>query len=381
MRALQYGARQMFWACERARAGENGDAVLQMRAAGGGGGEGGEGGGGQLKRLCVSGNIGVSVFTRGAERDPAKEGVAAVNWVGWHRMLEDYSARSITKHTDRLPALAGLALAVGRETGGSSSGEDYLAGIWRTGLLEGLLWCRARAEQALQPTPEYVAPSWSWAAVVGPVQFPLYEWYTRRALWKARMADFEALAEYCGHEMVKKDQDPYGRVDRGSLSLRAPLLRVMSIRPRPVQAPVLRSLFGHAPARSEVADVVVQMKLMSGSVWVEGGFDNRGAVTDVANLVVVFLCRLPHVLEEGFVEQLFGLILEPVGGSERYQRVGFIDGVVLSKSVLGALRGHGMFSIVGYSRPFEKGDIYESVRDNDLAEDPLQLEKTEVTIC
>jgi hypothetical protein len=405
-RALQYGSHQMFWACERVRASEDGDAVAQRRAAPDGddergrrgGGDGSEsegkgkgeckgesegtGGGGQLTRLCLSGNIGVSVFARGAaERDPAKESVAVVNWVGWHRMLEDYSARRITNHTDRLPALAGLALAVGRETGGSSSGEDYLAGIWRTGLPEGLMWCRALVEQKLAATPEYVAPSWSWAAVVGPVQFPLYKWYTRRAHWKARMADCEALAEYCGHKMLRRGRDPYGRLDGGSLTLRAPLLRVVSVRPRQVQPPGLHSLFGHAPGRSEVADVVVQMKLGSVSVWVEGGFDDGRAETDTAKLVVVFLSRLPYVLEEGFVEQRFGLILEPMGGSKKYRRVGFIDGVVLKKSVLGALKGHGMFTVVGYPRPFKKDDVYDSVRDNDLAEDPFKLEQTEIMIC
>ncbi|KAH6628424.1 heterokaryon incompatibility protein-domain-containing protein [Chaetomium tenue] len=373
VRALQYGRRQMFWGCELMRAGEGGDVVPlgQAQALGGG----------QLKRLCVSGNIDVSVFARGADRDPGKEAVVAVNWAGWYRMLEDYSARRITKHTDRLPALAGLALAVGRETSGGAGGEDYLAGIWRTGLLEGLLWCKAQAGQVLVATPEYVAPSWSWAAVVGAVQFPLYEWYTRRAHWKARMADFEALAEYCSHAMVKKDRDPYGRLNGGSLTLRAPLLRVVSVWPRPDRPPELRSLFGHAPDRSEVTEVVVQMKLGSGSVWVEGGFEDQGAVADATKLIVVFLCRLPHVLEEGFVEQRFGLILEPVGGSEQYRRVGFIDGVVLKRSVLGVFRGHGMFSIVGYPRPFEKDDVYESVRDNNLAEDPLRLDKTEVTMC
>jgi cytochrome c553 len=408
-RALQYGSHQMFWACERVRASENGDAVAQRRAArdgndergrrggvddsseGEGKGEGkgeckdeseGTGGGGQLARLCVSGNIGVSVFARGAaEQDPARESVAVVNWVGWHRMLEDYSARRITRHTDRLPALAGLALAVGRETGGSSNGEDYLAGLWRTGLLEGLMWCRALAEQKLAATPEYVAPSWSWAAVVGPVQFSLYRWYTRRAHWKARMADYEALAEYCGHKMLRRDRDPYGRLDGGSLTLRAPLLRVASVRPRQAQPPGLHSLFGHAPGRSEVADVVVQMRLGSVSEWVEGGFDDGHAEIDTAKLVVIFLSRLPYVLEEGFVEQRFGLILEPVDGSKKYRRVGFIDGVVLKKSVLGALKGHGMFTVLRYPRPFKKDDIYDSVRDNDLAEDPLKLEKTEVTIC
>ncbi|KAK3298469.1 heterokaryon incompatibility protein-domain-containing protein [Chaetomium fimeti] len=380
-RALQYGTHQAFWTCEHLRASEDGTAIRQPAGADGGGA------GGQLRLVCGSGNIAPSVFGRAGAGMWEEGGELLVNWAGWYGMLEDYSARGIARDGDRLPALAGLARVVGWETGSAAAdadageGEDYLAGIWRTGLWEGLLWCRAREGLVLAATTEYVAPSWSWAAVVGPVQFVLYGWYARRARWKARMSDCEALAEYRGHFTVKRDSDPYGRLKGGTLTLRAPLLRVVSVRPRQVQPPGLRSLFGHAPGRSEVADLVVQMKLGGGSVWVEGGFDDRGAVTDIAKLVVIFLCRLPHVLEEGFVEQRFGLILEPVDGSKQYRRVGFIDGVVLKKSIMDGLKGHGMFSIVGYPRPFEKDDIYEAIRDNELAKDPLSLDKTEVRIC
>ncbi|KAL2198563.1 hypothetical protein P885DRAFT_59121 [Corynascus similis CBS 632.67] len=164
----------------------------------------------------------------------------------------------------------------------------------------------------------------------------------------------------------------------------SPLLPVLSTRPRPVQAPALYSLFWQAPGRSEVADIVVQMKVGGSgkkSVWVVGGFDRPDAVKDSAKLFVAMLARLPHVLEEGFIEQRFGLLLKQLGDdSRRYKRVGFIDGVVLQKSLLGAIRGHGMFTIVGYARPFQKDDIYEVERDNDLASTPLVVNAVELEI-
>jgi hypothetical protein len=304
------------------------------------------------------------------------EGRQKVESVDWYRMVEDYTARSITKHTDRLPALSGLAQAVDRVTG-----NEYLAGLWKSSLLEGLLWCKARPGQAFTATPEYVAPSWSWASVVGPVQFPVYTWYTQRAIWKAKMADFEPLAEYISHSMGQKNLSPYGRLEDGFLSLKAPLLPVVSVRQRQSQAPRLHDLFGQEPARSEVADIAVQLETSSGSLWIEGGFDNPDIATDPTELFVVFLTRLPHVLEEGFVEHRFGLILQRLEKDTRYRRLGFIDGVILRKSILDAVKGRGMFSIVGYPRPHEEGDIYEVTRDNDLAADPLKLPTMELTIC
>ncbi|KAK4156994.1 a97f8ef6-a9b0-4f8b-8fdf-2c72f37eda9e [Chaetomidium leptoderma] len=370
VRALQYGSHQTFWECERMRASEDGDAVLQDG-----------GGGGHLKRLCKTGNMmpNRSVFAPpDDDREPDSELEQKVNWVDWYRMVEDYTARRITKHTDRLPALSGLAQAVARDTG-----AEYLAGSWKSGLLEGLLWCRAQpGGHGLTATPEYVAPSWSWASVVGAVQFPIYTWYTQRARWKGRMADFEPLADYLEHSVVKRDLDPYGRLERGLLSLRAPLLSVLGIQPRLPQAPTLHSLFGQAPSRSEVADIVVQLKTGSRTVWIEGGFDNPVATRDATKLFVMFLARLPHVLEKGFVEHRFGLLLERLdGGGKQYRRVGFVDGVILKKSIRDIFKGRGMDSIVGYPRPYEEGDIDQGTRDNDLASDPLMLGRDEVTIC
>ena len=53
----------------------------------------------------------------------------------WWRMVEEYSLRGLTKETDRLPAISGLASRMaGPELG------EYLAVMWRENLLLGLLW-------------------------------------------------------------------------------------------------------------------------------------------------------------------------------------------------------------------------------------------------
>ncbi|KAF5005330.1 hypothetical protein FDECE_8226 [Fusarium decemcellulare] len=88
----------------------------------------------------------------------------------WKSMVEDYSSRSLTFPSDKLPAIAGLA-----KMAQQGSPNEYMFGVWTDQLLEFLLWqhlghsidgkrfhtCQAKRR----------APSWSWASVDGRVKF------------------------------------------------------------------------------------------------------------------------------------------------------------------------------------------------------------------
>lgn len=84
----------------------------------------------------------------------------------------EYSGRELTIESDKLPALAGLA-----ELYRQATGDQYLAGLWRSSLIVDLLWKRQRVlscHGVLTSMPmEYRAPSWSWAALDGNVSFAL----------------------------------------------------------------------------------------------------------------------------------------------------------------------------------------------------------------
>ncbi|KAH7007378.1 heterokaryon incompatibility protein-domain-containing protein [Ilyonectria destructans] len=316
-RALQYGSHQMFWECERIKASEDGDTVTQN--------------GDYLKSLSDTGAVKESVFCR-ENREPYSENVS-VKWVDWYQMLEDYTSRGITASMDKLPAVSGLASAIAKANGA----EGYMAGIWRTGLLEGLVWCRKAPEQMFDKSDEYVAPSWSWASVQGAVQFPVYNWHIPRAPWKSRMADFEALAHYVSHTAELKDKDLYGRLERASLCIKAPLVKVMSIHPRPSEPPSVKHIFGQGPNRSLVADKVVELQSPRGErFWLDGGFDFPVGENHL-DLAVVFLTRLPHILEDGFVEHRFGLLVHKLDAGD-YRRVGFVDGSILETRHAATLR-------------------------------------------
>jgi hypothetical protein len=83
----------------------------------------------------------------------------------WAFIVNNYTERHLTYEKDKLVALAGLAGEIQAVTK-----DDYLAGIWRTNLVDGLLWTTYSESKATRPA-QYRAPSWSWASLNGPIDF------------------------------------------------------------------------------------------------------------------------------------------------------------------------------------------------------------------
>ncbi|KAH0526031.1 hypothetical protein TsFJ059_009413 [Trichoderma semiorbis] len=295
-RMLLYGSQQILWECQKMSASEEGDIALHV--------------GSHLERICKTANIPASVLARACRERYI--GDKDVNYVDWYKMVEDYTGRFITKSSDRLPALSGLAKAVSQ-----SSKDEYLAGLWKNGLIEGLAWCGSQGAEKLDKPEEYIAPSWSWASVTGSVRFPIYTWY-ERARWSANMSDFEPLAEYVSHSLDLLDLDQHGRLKGGWLRINAPLFPVTSLEPRQTSPPSLVLYFGVAPMRSPFTNKTIGVRLEFAhetvEAWLEGGFDipNDESVP-LDQLFVVFLTRLPLILEHGFMEHRFGLIVEKTG--------------------------------------------------------------------
>lgn len=79
----------------------------------------------------------------------------------WHHLVNDFSVLDLTFHSDRLPALAGIARQFG--TTHKEILGRYVAGLWAHTLLHDLLWHTA-VPSPRQPPKARAAPSWSWAA-------------------------------------------------------------------------------------------------------------------------------------------------------------------------------------------------------------------------
>ena len=82
----------------------------------------------------------------------------------WKDIVERYTRCALTMPNDKIIALSGLAKLYQQATG-----DDYIAGFWRSHILEGLNWYVIRP--ARRGFFEYRAPSWSWAATDGAVEF------------------------------------------------------------------------------------------------------------------------------------------------------------------------------------------------------------------
>ncbi|KAM6536393.1 hypothetical protein FALCPG4_002400 [Fusarium falciforme] len=75
----------------------------------------------------------------------------------WTGLVWNYSECTLTKPTDKLAAFAGIAKLFQEHTG-----DEYVAGLWKSRLVEMLNWVVTTP----RPGPvEYLAPSWSWASV------------------------------------------------------------------------------------------------------------------------------------------------------------------------------------------------------------------------
>lgn len=100
-------------------------------------------------------------------------------YLQWYSVVALYSGRDLTYSTDMLPAVSGLAEIIHKRIGG-----DYLAGLWRPDLLDGLLWISAPwkrpgmsgvtfIDSVVHPK-HYTAPSWSWARLQQKIEFVYY---------------------------------------------------------------------------------------------------------------------------------------------------------------------------------------------------------------
>lgn len=87
--------------------------------------------------------------------------------VEWFHFVRYYSFSQFTNAGDRLLALSSVARAVKPFLGET----EYLAGLWKHDLVRGLAWCCYHPDFKSRKEFDCIAPSWSWASVVGGISF------------------------------------------------------------------------------------------------------------------------------------------------------------------------------------------------------------------
>ena len=127
-------------------------------------------------------------------------------WTNWRNLVSEYSKRGLTKPSDKLPALAGVASRYQNDTN-----DIYCAGLWKANLLTGLKW--QVAEPADHRPNIYRAPTWSWASVFGTII-----WMDHKPLVKNQVAASTAILD-C-HVTPEEPLAPLSKVSKGTLIIR-----------------------------------------------------------------------------------------------------------------------------------------------------------------
>lgn len=124
--------------------------------------------------------------------------------------MSEYTKRGLTKPSDKLPAISGLARQVP-----AIFNTKYCAGLWESGVRHDLDWVVSGPSE---PLDTYRAPSWSWAAVDSPVSFTdERSLHKKTPIFEVENIDVELLGE-----------DEYGQVKSASLTLHSHLLSLNS---------------------------------------------------------------------------------------------------------------------------------------------------------
>ena len=150
----------------------------------------------------------------------------------WKRVVEAYSTAKLTRDTDKLVAIAGLARSMTnlrtfsktsqpqpyRPEDTEERGDRYLAGLWTGNNLPVFLtW----SSSSPSPRPKsYIAPSFSWAATTGPIS------------WSAVSDLFDPISPECSTFNLTEfldaytsplTADEYGAVRSGHIKASGPL--------------------------------------------------------------------------------------------------------------------------------------------------------------
>ena len=127
--------------------------------------------------------------------------------IAWYVFVQKYNGAGLSKPSDKLIAIAGLAKEIGPYLGATAS--DYLAGIWVQSLPYGLMW---RTQMLNRPetthvrsTQYYQAPTWSWASLNWSVGWQL----------SCHSQPHDVLISLVEHHIAPVS-DPFGEVHEGA---------------------------------------------------------------------------------------------------------------------------------------------------------------------
>ncbi|KAH7081464.1 heterokaryon incompatibility protein-domain-containing protein [Paraphoma chrysanthemicola] len=220
----------------------------------------------------------------------------------WMKLIERYSRCQLTHESDCFLALSGLAKHFAREFD-----DEYLAGLWRKGIYEQLLWYVDKPRylpESMDNLQVSGAPTWSWASRRRDGIDFLFDQYP------GVLGHFDRTAEIEDAAVVLNGDDPIGNVSSGMIRICGPLRRTLGqIRKRQQNVLEHHEWWDEGYYRSDYRVVRNNYHFLMGFVpYKEGSRENN---SDDRRGVPAF---------EG---RKIGLILESIGSAtDVYRRVG-----------------------------------------------------------
>ena len=212
----------------------------------------------------------------------------------WNNLVEVYTAAKLTKYTDKLIAISGVASYLHEFIA-----ADYIAGLWASHLMEQLLWFTT---DRTTPPASYQAPSWSWAsinsAVSGVTNLPDPDQKDRQVL--ANIMHTEVHNADTGTAMS------FGQVDGG----------FMRVQGRLIPAIIMEDKVQHEikPPDFAAHNLVVRGRDRAGFLYLD---------TRPSRIQSEVFCLPILVYEEDEVLELSGLLLQRTGAAKgEYRRCG-----------------------------------------------------------
>ncbi|KAI1881354.1 hypothetical protein JX265_000180 [Neoarthrinium moseri] len=167
--------------------------------------------------------------------DPATPGAGWTAVGLWLQTVSRYSECSVTKSSDRLPALSGTAKKLSRV----ESCGDYVAGNWRNHIVVSLLWAMTFSGRPQQIMDRQL--SWSWSSHDGPIEYTIFppgspqrirEENDDESTGNEHTNDVSAhnltfpIAKLLDVKVTLSGSNKFGEVKDGWLDLYAPILRI-----------------------------------------------------------------------------------------------------------------------------------------------------------
>lgn len=187
-----------------------------------------------------------------------EEGHQAKRLAAFYHCVTEYTKRKLTRSSDKLPALSGLASAFQTPELGA-----YLAGLWEKDLVRGLNWYTWAHKPYKGPDDgeEYIAPSWSWASMPGTCEFRyIRDYYSLRDEYEHFNRTLKP--QPLSYHIELATSDPYGKISAASITLRG-YVRPILLWPY-TPGTVLKD------PRGAVLDQDLGSELGSGHVWMFG---------------------------------------------------------------------------------------------------------------